>query len=105
MAEHCNRNNAKPESRSSINDLIGGKYLPVADIDIGYCSASDKKQAHAEEVSQIGTKVFLLKCICMKKRGGFVRLMKAMNSLGLKVTDANVTTLNGSVLNVLTVEV
>ncbi|KAL2506165.1 reverse transcriptase [Abeliophyllum distichum] len=69
MAEHYNRNNAKPKSRSSINDLTGGKYLPAADIDIGYYSASDKKQAHVEEVSQIGTKVFLLRCICMKKRG------------------------------------
>ncbi|KAL2488361.1 transcription factor bHLH [Forsythia ovata] len=105
MAEDCNRNNAKPESRSSINELAGGKYLPSADINIGYCSASDKKQAQVEvEVSQIGTKVFLLRCICMKKRGGFVRLMEAMDSLGLKVMDANVTTLNGSVLNVLTVE-
>ncbi|PIN06233.1 bHLHZip transcription factor BIGMAX [Handroanthus impetiginosus] len=56
------------------------------------------------EVSQLGPKGFLLRLICHKKRGGFSRLMEAMDSLGLQVTDANVTTLNGSVLNVLKVE-
>ncbi|KAG8388872.1 hypothetical protein BUALT_Bualt02G0170200 [Buddleja alternifolia] len=56
------------------------------------------------EVNQIGTKDFLLKCICKQKRGGFSRLMEAMNSLGLQVIDANVTAFNGSVLNVFKVE-
>ncbi|KAL0370959.1 UNVERIFIED_CONTAM: Transcription factor [Sesamum angustifolium] len=57
------------------------------------------------EVSQLGRKDFLLKLICNQKRGGFTRLMEAVDSLGLKVLDANVTTFNGSVLNVLQVEV
>ncbi|CAA2956414.1 transcription factor bHLH90 [Olea europaea subsp. europaea] len=105
MAEDCNRNNAKTELRSSIEERAGREYLLAADIDKGYCSASEKKQAQVEvEVSQIGARVFLLRCIFLKKRGGFVRLMEAMDSLGLKVMDANVTTLNGSVLNVFTVE-
>ena len=57
------------------------------------------------EVSQIGTRDFLVKIICTQKRGGFLRLMQAMDSFGLQVTDANVTTSNGLVLNVLKAEV
>lgn len=56
-------------------------------------------------MSQIGTRDFLVKIICMQKRGGFLRLMQAMDSFGLQVTDANVTTSNGLVLNILKVEV
>ncbi|KAL7152052.1 hypothetical protein ABFS83_04G072100 [Erythranthe nasuta] len=56
------------------------------------------------EVSQLGTRDFLVKLVCKQKRGGFSRLMEAMDSLGLQVTDSNVTTFNGSVLTVLKVE-
>ncbi|KAL7113669.1 hypothetical protein ACP275_04G074900 [Erythranthe tilingii] len=56
------------------------------------------------EVSQLGTRDFLVKIVCKQKRGGFSRLMEAMDSLGLQVTDSNVTTFNGSVLTVLKVE-
>ncbi|GFP91173.1 transcription factor bhlh90 [Phtheirospermum japonicum] len=56
------------------------------------------------EVSQLGEKDFLLKVICKKTRDGFSKFVEALDSLGLRVTDANVTTLNGSVLNVLRVE-
>lgn len=33
-----------------------------------------------------------------KKKGRFVRLMEAMNNLGLELTDTSVTTTNGAVL-------
>ncbi|KAJ9549773.1 hypothetical protein OSB04_022316 [Centaurea solstitialis] len=39
-----------------------------------------------------------------KKRGGFLRIMETVDSLGLQVVDANVATCNGRVLNVLRVE-
>lgn len=57
------------------------------------------------EVYQIGTRDFFVKLLCKHKKGGFMRLMEAMNSLGLQVVDANVTTHNGNVLNILKVEV
>lgn len=57
------------------------------------------------EVSQIGQRDFLIKIICEQKRGGFARFMEAIDSLGLQVADANVTTFCGQVLNILKVEV
>ncbi len=57
------------------------------------------------EVNQIGQRDFLIKLICEQKRGGFTRFMEAINSLGLQVSDANVTTFCGKVLNILKVEV
>lgn len=57
------------------------------------------------EVNQIGTRDFLLKFLCVQKRGGFTRLVEDLNSLGLQIVDANVTTFNGRVLNILKVEV
>lgn len=57
------------------------------------------------EVYQIGTRDFFVKLLCKHKKGGFMRLMEVMNSLGLQVFDANVTTHNGNVLNILKVEV
>ncbi|KAL3517891.1 hypothetical protein ACH5RR_020480 [Cinchona calisaya] len=70
-----------------------------------HSSTNDKKQVKVEiEVSQIGSRDFLVKIICTQKRSGFLRLMQAMDSLGLQVIDANVTTSNGLVLNILKVE-
>ncbi|KAF1001771.1 transcription factor bHLH90-like [Apium graveolens] len=51
------------------------------------------------EVNQIGPKDFLLKVIHSRKRDGFLRLTKALHSLGLQIIDANVTTCKGRVLN------
>ncbi|KAL8548852.1 hypothetical protein ACS0TY_007933 [Phlomoides rotata] len=58
------------------------------------------------EVNQIGSgrKDFLVRIICKQMRGGFSRLMEVIDSLGLQVRDANITTLNGLVLNVVKVE-
>lgn len=56
-------------------------------------------------MNQINDRDFLIKLLSEHERGGFVRLMEAINSLELQVIDANVTTFNGKVLNILRVQV
>ncbi|XP_052205413.1 transcription factor bHLH90 isoform X2 [Diospyros lotus] len=69
-------------------------------------SVDEKKHMEVQvEVNQIGARDFLLKCLCKKKQGGFLRLMEAVDSLGLQVIDANISAFNGKVLNILRVEV
>lgn len=57
------------------------------------------------EVSQINGNEFFVKVFCEYRPGGFVKLMEALNSLGLLVSNANVTRFTGLVSNVFKVEV
>ncbi|XVE85078.1 hypothetical protein DITRI_Ditri17bG0063300 [Diplodiscus trichospermus] len=57
------------------------------------------------EVNQITKREFLIKLCYEHKRGGFAKLMEGIDSLGLWVIDANVTTFQGKVLNIFKVEV
>lgn len=57
------------------------------------------------EVRQLEANEFYLKIFCEHKVGGFARLIEAISSLGLEVTNATVTTLQTLVLNVFNVQV
>ncbi|KAK8299791.1 hypothetical protein V6Z12_D05G344500 [Gossypium hirsutum] len=56
------------------------------------------------EVNQLTKREFLIKLYYEHKRGSFAKLMEGIDSLGLQVIDANVTTFNGKVLSMLKVE-
>ncbi|CBI28531.3 unnamed protein product, partial [Vitis vinifera] len=99
--EDCNMKDAELK-RSS-------RYSPATtEHNRGSSSIREKKQIESQrvqvEVKLIGTREFLLKLLCEQKRGGFARLMEAINVLGLQVVDANITTFNGNVLNIFRVE-
>ncbi|KAF8399705.1 hypothetical protein HHK36_015575 [Tetracentron sinense] len=118
--EDYNQNNVELEIPNSDGVSYGGvsdKKVTEEDNGFRYFSPTDQNQNSSNtndmerqmevqvEVYQIGANEFFLKFFCEKRRGGFTRLMEAINSLGLQVTDVNVTTFKGKVLNILKLEV
>ncbi|WJX87844.1 hypothetical protein P8452_69992 [Trifolium repens] len=56
------------------------------------------------DVNHIGRTSFMIKLCCEQKQCGFSRLMEAIDSFGLNVVNANMTTFDRKVLNILIVE-
>ncbi|XAR72687.1 hypothetical protein NMG60_11019413 [Bertholletia excelsa] len=56
------------------------------------------------DVAQLDGNEFYVKVFCEHKRGGFLRLMEALASLGLEVTNVNMTSFRALVSNVFKVE-
>ncbi|KAK7317616.1 hypothetical protein RJT34_02005 [Clitoria ternatea] len=67
-------------------------------------SAKKTQMEVQAEVHHINQTDFLIKLYCEKKQGGFSKLMEAIHSFGLQVASANVTSSDGKVQNILTVE-
>ncbi|OIT33499.1 transcription factor dyt1 [Nicotiana attenuata] len=57
------------------------------------------------QVAHIGTSKLWIKIVCQKKRGGFTKLMEAMNILGFDLNDTSVTASKGVFLVTSSVEV
>lgn len=64
----------------------------------------DLNQPMQVEVSKMDGHIFSLRIFCEKRPGVFVKLMQALDVLGLDVLHANITTFRGLVLNVFNAE-
>lgn len=46
-----------------------------------------------------------IKIVCENRASGFLKLLEALNNLGLEVTDINVAVFQGAIMQIFTVEV
>ncbi|KAK7250566.1 hypothetical protein RIF29_33080 [Crotalaria pallida] len=102
--EDCERN--LPELKMSTSREQGGTIsVPLSELNQSSSDSNKKKHMKVQaEVYHVGRTDFLIKLYCEQKQGGFSRLMEAIHSVGLQVTNANMTTHDGKVMNILTVK-
>ncbi|KAL1135378.1 hypothetical protein V6Z11_A12G169600 [Gossypium hirsutum] len=99
----CGKSNA--ELKSAKLDWLHRKNMSAIEENHVPSGISEmaKMEVHVE-VNQITKREFWIKLCYKHKRSGFAKLMEGMDSLGLGVIDANITTFNGNVLNIFKVE-
>ncbi|MCO5583883.1 hypothetical protein L7F22_037799 [Adiantum nelumboides] len=113
-----------PASLLQLDDGAGGHFIDengnAIRADEGQCSLKtdhikipaeinerrleDLSQPMQVEVSKIDGQLFSLRIFCEKRPGVFIKLMQALDVLGLDVLHANITTFRGLVLNVFNAE-
>ncbi|CAG7883321.1 unnamed protein product [Brassica rapa] len=74
------------------------------DVDLENCNDKGQEMEPQVDVAHLDGREFFVKVICEYKPGGFTRLMEALDSLGLEVTNANTTRFLSLVSNVFKVE-
>ncbi|XP_021742640.1 transcription factor bHLH90-like [Chenopodium quinoa] len=66
-------------------------------------SVTERLKANVQ-VNQLGNGNFLLRIICQQKPGVYTKLLEALSALGLPIKDANLTTYDGQVSTIFTVQ-
>ncbi|KAJ7528910.1 hypothetical protein O6H91_15G025500 [Diphasiastrum complanatum] len=79
--------------------------LSTPSLDMGERQIEELRQPMQVEVSKMDAHLFTLRIFCEKRPGVFVKLLQALDTLGLDVLHANITTFRGLVLNVFNAEI
>ncbi|CAJ2636460.1 unnamed protein product [Trifolium pratense] len=103
--EDCEKNTLQFRVKRDNEQEEGTKSLPLTAIKQNSSDSTRNTQMKLQvEVNRIGRTDFMIKLCCEHKQGGFSRLMEAIDSFGLNMVNANMTTFDGKVLNILMVE-
>ncbi|CAI9107284.1 OLC1v1006603C1 [Oldenlandia corymbosa var. corymbosa] len=102
LTEECNEYEAEQEVPKLNAKLNAAGDRPTCERDS--CTDYEDQAKEGIAVSQLDASDFLVEIISRKRHGGFSRLMQALDSYGLQVIDANVTTLNGLVRSIFKVQ-